>query len=190
MEATTREKFKSAVETVLPHLRFRPISGKLWLDALCLLVVGALHFTIIPTVTGSWLAVDVMTPWLITVFVVEKLPRAALIGFIGSIILETHSTTPAGMYLCSYWVMLCVLQLTRATLSWRHLFPWVVTFLLGEIWVIGFETFVGAVYESGYQFDWKFFSAKLARVLASMLIGLALSHRFRTLGLAEEEAVV
>ncbi len=178
------------VETVLPHLKFRPASGKLWLDALCLLIVGALHFTIIPTLTGSWLAVDVMTPWLVTVFVVEKLPRAAFIGLVGSIVLETQSSTTAGMYVCAYWVTLCVLQLTRATLSWRHIFPWVVTYLLSAIWVIGFETFVGAVYESGYQFDAKFLTAQFARVLAAMLIGLILSHRFRTLGLAEEEVVV
>ncbi len=187
---TTKERLKTAWISVLPHLRLRPYSGKLWLDVICLLVVGALHFTIIPTVTGSWLAVDVMTPWLVTVFVVEKLPRAALIGLVGSIILETHSSTPAGMYVCAYWVMLCVLQLTRATLSWRHIFPWVVTYLVTEIWVIGFETFVGAVYESGYQFDWKFLSGQIARVVAAMLIGLVLSHRFRTLGIAEEEVVI
>lgn len=188
MEAT-RERLRSAMASVLPHLKFRPASGKIWLDVICLLIVGALHFTILPTLTGSWLAVDVMTPWLVTAFVAEKLPRAAFVGLVGSVILETHSPAPAGMYACAYWVTLCVLQLTKATLSWRHIFPWVVTYLLAEVWVIGFETFVGAVYESGYQFDGKFLSGQIARVLASMLIGLILSHRFRALGLAEEEVV-
>ncbi len=185
---TTLSRVKFALSAARPWLRFRPHSGRLWLDLIYLLIVGALHFTMIPTLTGSWLPIDLMTPWLITCFVSEPLPRGALLGLAGAIILETHSAAPAGLYVCAYWVIATVLYFTRFTLSWRHIFPWVVTFFLGEIWVVGFETFVGAVNEGGYQFDWKFVLAQIARVLAAVALGLLLSHRVRLSGVAEEVA--
>jgi hypothetical protein len=57
-------------------------------------------------------------------------------------ILETHSTIPAGVYLCAYWIMYNVIITVRPTLSWRHRMPWLATLALSELWIIIFENFV------------------------------------------------
>jgi hypothetical protein len=185
---TTFSRVRVAMEGLRPYLRFRPHSGRLWLDLILLLVVGALHHTVLPSLTRSLVPIDLMTPWLVTVFVLETLPRAALLALFGALIVETHTAAPAGLYIVAYWVILVALYLTRGTLSWRHAFPWVVTFLLSQAWVIGFETFVLSVSSGGFPFGIKYVVSQVARLLISVPLGLLLCQHFMVSGLHEETA--
>jgi len=95
------------------------------------------------------------------------------------VILETSSAAPQGLYLSAYWVILVVLYLTRATLSWRHAFPWLVTIGLAELWVIAFEVFVTFVNEGGMKVDSGFLLAQVLRVLLALAFGMIASRRLR-----------
>jgi hypothetical protein len=176
----TLQRFKGYAAQAAPYFRVRPASGKLWLDAVFLLFVGVLHHAVAPTFTGNWLYLDLITPWLVVHFVTQSLPRAALLGAIGALILETHVAAPAGLYFCAYWVIIVTLQLTRSTLSWRHAFPWLVTMAAAQAWVIGFETFVRLVNEGPGTFRLEDLLHQLTRLIAASLIGLLLARRFIT----------
>lgn len=169
-----------------PWIALRPTSGRLALDVIFLLVVGALHHTVLPSLVGGVILVDLMTPWLVVTFVAAPLPRAALIGMLGALILETHSAAPAGLYICSYWVIAVVIRLTRSTLSWRHAFPWMVTFFVTELWVVAFETFVLAVSEGAFRFGVGYFGSQMVRILAATALGMLLCQRAMQSGAVEE----
>jgi hypothetical protein len=182
-----------SIKSVRPTLSLRPHTGRLWLDLLYLLVIGALHHTVLPSLSRSLVVVDLMTPWLIACFVTETLPRGALLGLVGAMIVETHSAAPAGLYVCAYWVIAVVLYLTRSTLSWRHAFPWVVTFAVGELWVVGFESFVTAVNAGGQPtsaplafVDWSRLALGGTRVIIAVALGMLISQRLRTIDFEED----
>jgi hypothetical protein len=174
-----------------PFARPQPATGRLWLDVAWLLVVGAFHYTILPAIVGSFLLVDLMTPWLVVTFVASRLPRATLLGLVGALVVETHSTAPAGLYLCAYWVIATVLWAFKSALSWRHVLPWVAAFACCEAWVVAFESLVVSVNRgdlaSGFGgLSWLVVQA--TRVLAATGIGLLLAWPFISRGLPEEAA--
>lgn len=185
----TYSRLRLAAAQLGPFLRsIGPHSGRLWLDLVLLLVVGALHHTVIPSLTGSLVPVDLMTPWLVTALVLETLPRGALLAAVAAMILETHTAAPAGLYLCAYWVVAVTLYLTRSTLSWRHAFPWLVTFFVSQLWVIVFETFVIAVSAGSLVLELSYVAAQTARLLFGILIGMVLCRRFMNSDVSEEAA--
>lgn len=185
---TTLSRLRHATAAALPWVKIRPYTGRIVLDLVFLLIVGALHETVLPSLVGSVLLVDLMTPWLVTTFVAAPLPRALLLGTFGALILETHSAAPAGLYVTVYWMIAVVLRITRGTLSWRHAFPWAVTFLVSELWVILFESFVIGVGDGGNPFDLRYVLTQAARLVASVLLGMLLCRRFMELGVGEEPA--
>lgn len=162
--------------TVAPYLVPRPYTQKLWLDLFFLLVIGALHHTVLPSFTRHMFSADLMTPWIVATFVVASLPRAILLGGCAALILETHSAAPAGLYLCVYWVIAVVLHLTRSTLSWRHIFPWLVTFAASELWVMVFESFVSIMRDGTVHFDPMYLARQGLRMLTSTLVGLVMAR--------------
>ena len=184
----TMSRVRVAAQWLRPWVALRPYTGQMPLDIIFLLVVGALHHTVLPSLIGGVMLVDLMTPWLVVTFVSAPLPRATVIGVLGSLILESHSAAPAGLYLCAYWVVAVVLRLTRSTLSWRHALPWMVTFLVTEIWVIAFETFVVSVSEGNFHFGFGYALAQMVRLVTSSAIGMLLCRRAMALGVGEEAA--
>lgn len=182
----TMQRFKGYAAQAAPFVRLRPATGRLWLDIIFLLVIGVVHNAIAPTFTGNWLFLDLITPWLTVHFVTQSLPKAALLGAIGALMIETHTAAPAGLYFCAYWVVIVTLQLTRSTLSWRHAFPWLVTMTATEAWVIGFESFVRLVNEGTGAFHLEDLLRQSTRLVAAALFGLFLARRFIT-GNADEE---
>ncbi len=155
----------------------RPYTRRLWLDLVYLLVIGAVHHTVLPSFTRHLFVIDLMTPWIVATFVVASLPRAAILGGCAALILETHSAAPAGLYICAYWIIAVVLHLTRSTLSWRHIFPWLVTLALSELWVMIFESFVSGVNEGAVRFDPMHLAKQGLRLLTSTLAGLLMAKR-------------
>lgn len=169
-------------------LKPQPYTGELSVDIIFLFLIGALHCTILPSLVGRYLLIDLMTPWLICTFVAAPLTHSIVLGILGALILETHSAAPAGMYMAAYWVIMAALWLTRSTLSWRHVFPWAVTFFVTELWVIAFETFVMAVSEGAFHFSFLQLVHQCLRLAVATLLGLALCRRFMSLGVGEETA--
>jgi hypothetical protein len=169
-------------------LKPQPCTGESSVDIIFLFFVGALHSTILPSIFGRYLLIDLMTPWLVCTFVAAPLTRSIILAILGALILETHSATPAGLYIVAYWIIMAALWLARSTLSWRHVFPWAVTFFVSELWVIAFETFVMAVSEGVFQFNPIQMLNQCLRLGVATVFGLALCRRFMSLGVGEETA--
>lgn len=182
----TLPRFRQFLARAATRARPRPATGRLWLDGLWLLVIGALHHTVLPSVFGSFLLVDLMTPWLVITFVVESLPRAAFIGLFGALIVETHSTTPGGLYICAYWVLAVALHVARGALSWRHVLPWVVAFAVSELWIIAFEALVIGINTGRLTLTTDWFVLEALRLLVATAIGLTLAWRYAAFGLPQE----
>jgi hypothetical protein len=181
IDDTATQRLQKALSYTANILHIRPNSGRLWLDTVYLLVIGAVHLSIAPVLLKSTIDIDLMTPWLVVSFVTESFWRATFLGFVGALILETHTGTAAGFYMCSYWVILVVLALVRTPLSWRHRFPWLVTFAAAELWVIGFECFVRAVNSTWAMFDLAFLIDQILRLLIAVGFGLLLVRRWSSL---------
>lgn len=180
---------RTAFRAVRPFFIFRPHSGYLWLDFILLLIVSALHFTILPTLVGKLLAVDILTPWLLTYFIAAPFKKSLIIGVFAALIVETHSSAPAGMYLSLYWVALVTLWLVRVSLSWRHAFPWLVTFAAGEVWIVFSEYFVRSVNLASLRLSWADVSAGLLRVIFAVIVGMIFCRKYRIYGLPEDHPV-
>jgi hypothetical protein len=94
--------------------------------------------------------------------------------------METGSTTPAGMYLTAFWMIATGVFLSKASLSWRHYFPWIVTLTIAELWIILFELFVNAVILNNFEFTLQDFAVQSTRLGFGIALGMVLCHRFRT----------
>ena len=164
-------------------LHLRPYSGRLWLDCLLVLVVAALDTSILPSMFGSLTNIDLMTPWLVTALVHAPLPSGALLAGLGALLMEAHGSAPAGLYLVAYWLIAVLIYLCRSTLSWRHAFPWLVTYGIAEVWVTGFEAFVLTVKAGSLPGDFGFFARAVAQILLAVGIGALLCRRSLTDGL-------
>jgi hypothetical protein len=154
----------------------RPNTGIFWADMLWLLVIGAIDSHILPTLTGGILPFMIMTPWLVVTFVVAspQLSFAALI--VGSLIHETNSGAPRGMYLTVYWIIFAILTLTRKSLSWRHAVPWLVTFFISSFFISNFESLLIFLRQDASQLDFFHFSKQVVSVTLCMVVGMGLAH--------------
>lgn len=185
MEEST-SKLRLVARAVRPYMMFRPYTGHLWLDFFLLLVVSALHFTILPTIIGKIVLVDLLTPWLLTYFISAPFKKSLVIGVLTALIMETHTSAPAGMYLSLYWVALVTLWLIRVSLSWRHTFPWVVTFAAGELWIVFSEFFVHSVTLSAVSLTVTDLVEYLTRIAFAVGAGMIFSTRVRREGILED----
>jgi hypothetical protein len=177
-----------SLDTFKPLFHPKPYTGKLWVDLIFLLLLGALHSTVIPSIIGRYLSFDLMTPWLICTFVAAPLTHSVIVLMVASFILETHSACPAGMYMTAYWIIMAVIWLTRATLSWRHAFPWTVTMVVAQLWVILFEAFVKAVTAGTVHISFFDVWCQALRLITGTLFGMGLAQRFLREGLGEESS--
>ena len=168
------ESWITRVRKILPEFIPRPDTGRLWHDILFLFLIAALQFTIAPTFLGHYLVVDIMTPWLVVAFIRQGGPSAFVLALIGACIIETHTSAPAGVYICIYWIMHSVVMSVRATLSWWRFVPWLVTFILCETWAILFENFVAILQDDRRTYGVVYLLEQLLRLLLAVGIGMAL----------------
>lgn len=153
------------VLTVLTKLIPHPGRGRFISDTLSLLFIVSLQTLIIPSVTGIQY-IDLVTPWLVYNFIVLGTTKAMLQGFIGAMALEGHGSSPAGLYLCSYWIMgLCIIMVKKH-ISWRNLMPWITTLMVSQLWILLFEIFVYLVKTSSFEF---FNFSSVTRILVRLL---------------------
>ncbi len=132
-------------EYLKEHIKIRPNSGSYLLDIAFILSLVAVQRVIIPSLVGRAHTIDLMTPWLVITCVFHSKPRAIFLCAVGAFALETHSAEPAGFFLCGYWVIGTVIFMTRNYLYWRHLLPWILVFLISEIWLFCFRAVIYAI---------------------------------------------
>ena len=163
-------------EALIPWWHMRPCTGNWFLDVFWISLVGALHQHIIPSIFGTAIPFDILTPWLVVSFVVGTPLQVMTAWLLGAMFLETASNAPKGMYLCAYWIVLSILLLTRRTLSWKLVIPWLVTFFLSSFWIGNFETLIVFLRQDPTQLDFGYFFSQLVRVILTCFIGMAMAQ--------------
>ncbi len=154
----------------------RPYTGFFLADMLWLIVIGTIDNHILPTLTSGILPFLIMTPWLVLTFVVAPVPWSIAMLLVGSLIQETNSGCPRGMYLTVYWIVFAFIVLSRKLLSWRHAVPWIVTFFISSFFISSFESLLILIRQDGTQLDFFHFSRQLLRVCLSVIVGLGLAY--------------
>jgi hypothetical protein len=166
--------FKLAIE---PYLKFKPHTGYFWLDLINLLLVAMIQLAILPALMGGIVYIDLLTPWVVTGMVMQSLTHGSALGLVAALILETHSTAPAGLYICCFWVLCVAINLVRTNFSWRLKLPWFATYLISMIWVLGFENFYLFVSHGSENFDLHYLISIIGRFLIALAFGMILSHK-------------
>ncbi len=154
----------------------RPNTGVFWADMFWLLFVGALDGHIIPALSGGIFPFVLMTPWLIVTFVVAPTHLSFISLVVGSLLLETSSGAPRGMYITTYWIVFAVITLSRKTLSWRHAVPWLVTFFFASFFISNFETLLIFLRQDPTQLDFFHFAKQVIRVTLCVITGMAFAQ--------------
>lgn len=113
------------------------------LSLLSILILAFLQCFIVPSFLGGHVFVDLLTPWLVVMFVHQPPIRSFILALFVALILETQAAIPLGLYFCAYSGLSSFLYLTRGHISWQNVLPWVVIFPLAELWIIGFEILDG-----------------------------------------------
>ncbi len=158
--------------------RPRPNSGSLVKDALFVLFVVFLQTTIFPSVLGSFGNFDLVTPLIVVTAVRQKPLQVTLIAMLGAFALETKSAVPAGIYLCSYWIMINAFFQIRPALSWRYRTPWIASYALSVVWIGLFETFVLIFLHDTWSFSTSYIFQELVKLILALGVGMYFSKEW------------
>ena len=150
----------------------KPDTGNLGLDVFYIILVTSFQLAILPSI--AFLPdFDLLTLWLIFIFVKVNLSKGIFFAFIGALALESHGTYPSGFYVCSYWLMVILVNLIKNHISWRNLLPWHVVLIVSQAWLILFEVFVFSVKtETIMVFDSSYALGVFARLSIAVLSGI------------------
>lgn len=175
-----------SLRLIMPRLLPRPNDNGILLELFYLFVVFLVQEVFLAQLFRfDYMVIDILTPWLTIIFIRQRIINNLIYCLFVSFLLETHSATPVGMYLCIYSVIAVTIVNIRGTLSWRHFFPWMVVYGLSTLWVIGFETFVYRYADTIPMFSMNYWICGAARVVIAVAIGMILSRHFRQID-AEE----
>ena len=178
---------KKWLDEKLPEYRMRPHTGKLWLDVFYLVILAALESSILGSVSGPYLGIDLMTPWLVLSVIQKKSGPATVIAIAAGLIQEAQSSVPSGTYLCIYWIVTNILLQVRSALSWRSATPWFVVFLFSCLFAIIFQLLVKIMVSGSLIFNpWEGFGL-LVQLGVSVGFGLVLCRQW--LAIDAEEPV-
>lgn len=173
-------KRKNSLSSHFWNLLPRPLPDSLLLDILYIFELVLIQDFVIPQFTGQWLFIDLLTPWLIILFVFKPFWRIALLGALTSFLLETHSGVSKGLFFCAYWVLASTLFYIRHNISWVNLLPWAATFLIAQSVLITFEGISYWTHNlSLFSFVAQVFFPKVLSGLMSVIFGLFMVYKFR-----------
>jgi hypothetical protein len=178
MDSLIRRNGWSLARGQMQGWRIRPNTGSLPKDILFMLVIVFVQTTILPTIFGTAGTFDLITPWLV-VTAIRQLPlQATIVAMIGAFTLETKLAVPAGIYLCSYWILINIFFQIRPALSWRYRTPWMVSYALSAFWIVLFETFVLSFSQETWDFSFGFVFQQLAKIVVATGFGMFLSREW------------
>ena len=178
MELFHQEDWREKLKVLGPELIPRPNTGRLWQDCIFLLLICAIQLSILPSIFGPYISIDLVTPWLVTSIVRQNALSAGILCVVGASAIESHSSIPSGLYLCAYWIALTVIIQVRPTLSWRHRIPWLVNFIIAEIWIVAFEIFVTTVINRDALLDVLFWLSCIVKIPIATCFGLYISRQW------------
>ena len=138
MDSLLRRDGWSMWKSQLKGWRVRPNTGSLPKDIAYILFIVFMQTTVLPTLLGSAGVFDFITPWIVVSAVRQRPLQATVLAMITAFTLETKLAVPAGIYLCSYWILINIFFQIRPALSWRYRTPWLASYALASFWIMLF----------------------------------------------------
>lgn len=153
----------------IPH----PLRRELLPSAFYILILLFFQCFFLPNVFGENLYFDLVTPWLIIIFVYDHSWRAVLLSILAAVTIETQGAIPFGLYMCAYWVLGTLLFFVRSHISWQNFFPWLVVIICSQIWIIGVEELEGFLKVGFFSsLAPEIFFYQWTRIILATLIGI------------------
>ena len=171
-----RNRLPSRIWNIFP----RPLPEALGFDLLYLVQLLILQDFVLPQILGNKVFIDLLTPWLVIVFVFRNPLRIFTLGFFAVLFLETHSGLPRGLFACLYWVLGVSLYYIRHHISWASFLPWGVVFCVCQLLVLVLEFLAYWTQNfSPLSFISGSFFLSLFNSLLSCAFGLFIIYKFR-----------
>jgi cell shape-determining protein MreD len=168
------------------QLRPRPISERFWLDVIFLLLVCTVQLCILPQLFFNLIYIDLVTPWLAYIFVMQRGEKSLVIALIAALMLETYTLAPMGLYFCIYPLMLAIIVTIREPLSWRHATPWAVTLGVSLAAVAIAEALIRGIIIGSLVWPFITYIEIIARILLSWVSGMMIIFYFLDREVKEE----
>ena len=178
MDSLTRSNGWLFTKDRLDAWRIRPNTGSFWKDLLFIFVILFIQTTILPSLIGLPGWYDLITPWLVVSAVRQKPLQATALALAAAFYLETKMAIPAGLYLCSYWIMINIFFQIRPALSWRYRTPWLASHSLALLWIILCEAMVLSALNENPVLTPTYVMQQLVRLLVGTGFGLYLSKEW------------
>lgn len=115
---------------VIHHLQelLKPLPYKknIGFDLASLFLLSILQYQLIPLAFGTLGIINLFIPW-VGLYLIrdDHMFRCCTIISIASILMETHSSTPAGMYFVGFIIFYAVLILVKHQFSWDNYKTWI-----------------------------------------------------------------
>ena len=113
--------------------------SKIYLQLLALVPLVVLQLSVLPKLLGGYVICNVITVWVVVNAVLLRLPPVLTLALLLALLLETHSTSPFGLYLCGYGILVGVLHLIKGLLAWNRYSAWLVVIAGAELWLLVLE---------------------------------------------------
>ena len=98
-----------------------------------IIILGFLEFSFFPKILPSYLHFDLLTPWLVLIYISQPHLRALLLGTFICITKEAHFIVPAGYFFVPYIMIGCLVFLIREHISWEKNTSWTFMILIGQM---------------------------------------------------------
>lgn len=176
-------------ETLRLWLTPRPLSESLARDAFHIVMILAIQCSILPSLTGDRFYIDLLTPWMIFIFVNASPWKILVLSAFAAFGLETHLSVPAGLYFCAYLVFAMIVIVIRNHLSWRRLVSWLTMFSLFSLWVMGLETFFSLLkVQDTEHYEPLYFAFLIPRFVVAVGFGLFMLNKLGLMYIEDKDS--
>lgn len=105
-------------------------------DLYLVVFILMLQITVIRTSLLGDIILDFTTPLVAFLAIKSNIRRSLFFSMLAGILIETHSSSPFGLYLSSYWALSVVIAFVKPHISWRQISSWIYVFLASQAFVI------------------------------------------------------
>ncbi len=133
-----------------------------------ILILGFLEFSFFPKILPSYLHFDLLTPWLVLVYISQPYFRAIMLGFLICITKEAHFIVPAGYFFVPYIMIGCLVFLVREHLSWEKNTSWVFMILIGQIIMTSLHITINPINDS---VSLTYYTSQVLQFISSIALG-------------------
>ncbi len=158
----------------------KPLADSPVLELLYIAELLILQDFILPQIFGHKLFIDLLTPWLVILFVFRSPAHVFLIATAAVLLLETHAGLPRGLLVCFYWSLGIGIHFIRQQISWSSPLPWISVLLLSQAGLAVLETLSYWTQNfSTIYFSHISFVSLIVNRLISCMVGLYIVLYFR-----------